>query len=131
LDPHIPLVVTYHQDVLLQGPLRLVEWILRQTAGRFLLRQAARVMFTTLDYSQVSQIRPLLTGRKWAICEQPNGVDVTHFSPGPAPARLRQRLGLQPQDQIALLVAGLDAAHYFKGRACFIGCTDDCQTVKP
>jgi glycosyltransferase involved in cell wall biosynthesis len=116
-----PLVITYHQDVLLGGPMGWVERGLRLTAGRATLRSAARVLFTSRDYAQASYARPLLRGRTERVGELPNGVDIAQFTPGHAPAELRARLGLGAGDQVALLVAGLDRAHYFKGVGGFLG----------
>jgi glycosyltransferase involved in cell wall biosynthesis len=116
----IPLVITYHQDVFLSGPLALIENILRPTLSRMSLRSARRVLFTSLDYAQASYSRPLLKGREGRIGELPNGVDIARFSPADAPAELRQELKLVADDKVALLVAGLDRAHYFKGVEVFL-----------
>jgi glycosyltransferase involved in cell wall biosynthesis len=115
-----PLVITYHQDVVLDGLAGVAEHILRQTAGRLLLHAATRVLFTSLDYAGASYIRPLLADRPGAIGELPNGVDTRRFEPGQAPAELRTRHGLATGDRVALLVAGLDRAHYFKGVPVFL-----------
>ena len=115
-----PLVVTYHQDVLLSGWRGLVAQTLRQTIGRLALGAAARLLFTSLDYGQASHIRPMLRNREHAVGELPNGVDLARFYPGAAPADLRARLGLAPGDKVVLLVAGLDRAHYFKGVNVFL-----------
>ncbi len=115
-----PLVITYHQDVFLRGVMGLAEQILRRTIGRLTLRSAARLLFTSLDYGRASYIRPLLRGRERQIDELPNGVDLVGFTPGAAPADLRARHGLTPADRVALLVAGLDQAHYFKGVGVFL-----------
>ena len=115
-----PLVITYHQDVLLHGVLGLIERILRLTVGRITLRAAARLLFTSQDYGNASYVRPLLRGREAQIGELPNGVDARTFKPGPASAVLRDRHQLSEADQVALLVAGLDQAHYFKGVDVFL-----------
>lgn len=117
---HTPLVITYHQDVLLHGLMGLIERTLRLTAGRLTLRAAARLLFTSRDYGDASYVRPLLRGREAQIGELPNGVDTTAFTPGPADAKLRTQHQLSTGDQVALLVAGLDRAHYFKGVDVFL-----------
>jgi len=117
---HTPLVITYHQDVLLSGPMAWMERLLRQTAGRFTLRSAERVLFTSRDYGQASYIRPLLRGREDRIGELPNGVDTVVFSPGEPHRRLYRVCGLAPGDRVVLLVAGLDRAHFFKGVDIFL-----------
>jgi glycosyltransferase involved in cell wall biosynthesis len=127
----IPLVITYHQDVLLGGLMGVVERVLRQSAGRLTLRSAWRLLFTSLDYGRTSYVRPMLRGREHAIDELPNGVDTAAFNLGELPMDLRMRHDLAPADQIALLVAGLDRAHYFKGVDIFLQALAQApQTVK-
>ncbi|MCU0490676.1 MAG: glycosyltransferase family 4 protein, partial [Chloroflexaceae bacterium] len=112
-----PLVITYHQDVFLPGVMGLIATSLRHTLGRATLRHATRLLFTSADYGRASYVRPMLGGREWTLGELPNGVDVRRFCPGPADQALRLRHGLQPDDHVLLLVAGLDQAHAFKGVA--------------
>lgn len=90
---HTPLVITYHQDVLLSGPMGWIERFLRQTSGRFTLRSAERLLFTTLDYSQASYIRSLLVGREDKLGELPNGVDIGVFTPEAPPADSKSATG--------------------------------------
>ncbi|HEY0606515.1 MAG TPA: glycosyltransferase family 4 protein [Herpetosiphonaceae bacterium] len=117
---HTPLVITYHQDVLLHGLMGLIERTLRLTAGRLTLRSAARLLFTSRDYGNASYVRPLLRGREAHIGELPNGVDTNAFTPGPIDSAFRSQHQLSAEDRVALLVAGLDRAHYFKGVDVFL-----------
>lgn len=115
-----PLVITYHQDVFLPGALGIVADLLRHTAGRLTLRSAALLLFTSLDYGHASYSRRLLRGREHIIDELPNGVDVERFQPGHAASELHARHNLATSDRVALLVAGLDRAHHFKGVDVFL-----------
>jgi glycosyltransferase involved in cell wall biosynthesis len=110
-----PLVITYHQDVCLRGPLALAEKTLRWTVERLILRAAGRLLFTSQDYGRASYARRLLRGREHCIGELPNGVDTGSFSPR-AEAACRHT----PSTQNVLLVASLDQAHYFKGVHIFL-----------
>ena len=110
-----PLVITYHQDVLLQGPLGVAERVLRRTVSRWTLRSASRLLFTSLDYGRASYIAPILRGREEVVGELPNGVDTSVFDVLEPPAYLRSRLQLAHDNRVVLLVARLDRAHYFKG----------------
>ena len=112
---HTPLVITYHQDVLLQGKMRIIEKGLRLSAGRITLRSAVRVLFTSADYGRASYVRPLLKGREQATGALANGVDTNQFTPAPASPDLLAHHALTATDRVVLLVAGLDRAHYFKG----------------
>lgn len=114
-----PLVVTYHQDVLLTGALEVLATALRHSFGRLTLCMAARLLFTSEDYGMASHIRPLLRGREARIGALANGVDVTVFQPGSGDA-VRARHAIAPGERFALLVAGLDRAHYFKGVELFL-----------
>lgn len=117
---HIPLVVTYHQDVLLNGTLALIEKLLRYTLCQMILRCAACVLFTSQDYFLFSHARPLLTKSKAGIAILPNGVDTDHFSPGSPTVNLSARLKPLPNNRVILMVASLDRAHYFKGVGIFL-----------
>lgn len=111
----IPLVITYHQDVLLTGLPGLVEKLLRPTSSRWVLRSAARLLFTSHDYGAASHARRLLQGRQAQIGEMPNGVDADFFTPGPPSPALQRRFCPRGDERVLLLVAALDQAHYFKG----------------
>jgi glycosyltransferase involved in cell wall biosynthesis len=110
-----PFVITYHQDVILSGWMGLIEKFMRHTIGYITMRAAHKLLFTTLDYGGVSYARKMLKGREDAIGELPNGVDLTRFSPSEAPDLLEKRFKLSSKDQVVLMVAALDQAHYFKG----------------
>lgn len=116
----VPLVVTYHQDVLLKGPMRLVEVVLRNTIGRAALRSANQLLFTTADYGRASYVNCMIGDRKHVIGALPNGVDTRVFTPPVSRPGTRLRLGFPPEGKIALLVAQLDRAHYFKGIDVFL-----------
>ncbi len=110
-----PMVITYHQDVLLNGLRGIVERVMRHSVGRWTLRSASRLLFTSLDYGRASYIAPMLHGRQDVVAELPNGVDTSLFDHLEPPAELRSRLQLSENSRIVLLVARLDRAHYFKG----------------
>jgi glycosyltransferase involved in cell wall biosynthesis len=115
-----PLVITYHQDVVLHGVMGRIEKLLRFTIGRATLRAARKILFTSQDYGENSYIRPLLAGREHTIGELANGVNVHKFSPGKPAEALLQQFDITSTDNVALLVAGLDRAHYFKGVHVFL-----------
>jgi glycosyltransferase involved in cell wall biosynthesis len=117
---HIPMVITYHQDVLLNRPIALAEKIMRYTIGQMVLCRAACVLFTSQDYFQHSHAHPLLKKSKTRIDTLPNGVDTNHFSPGSPTVDLFSKLKLHPRTRVILMVAGLDRAHYFKGVGVFL-----------
>ena len=109
----VPYVITYHNDVELQGRLaplpRLHHWL----AGRRVLAGARRLLFTTREYGATSFAAPLAGGP--AAGELPNGVDVERFTPEAVGEALRRGLGVAPGSPLVLFVGSLDRAHYFKG----------------
>ena len=110
---HVPYVVTYHQDVVLQGALSWLPPLHYRLFGHIVLAGARRLLFTTLDYAQ-SSFAANLAHRKTSL-ELPNGVDAARFSGIVDTARLRAELHVAPDDVLALFTGGLDRAHYFKG----------------
>lgn len=117
----IPLVVTYHQDVQLDGWRGAVSRAHDGWLGTRLLRSADRLCFTSLDYAQSSRYAPLLPQMAPRVVELPNGVDTERFrpatEPGAADAPMQQlcdRYHLRDK-RVVLFVGALDRAHYFKG----------------
>ena len=106
---NIPLIITYHQDVVLQGWRNSIVNILERTFGIRALKSARRVLYSSEDYAQQSKFYGELDNAKIGII--PNGVDTQTFIP-------KASLGDKPFK--ALLVANLDKAHYFKGVPNFI-----------
>lgn len=110
-----PLVVTYHQDLILSGwrdsIARLVWW----SIGRTILEHAARIVFTSEDYASSSKAYRLFKGLDRPIRILPNGVDEQFFSPGPTRTDIYERYQLGDGSLVVLMVASLDRAHYFKG----------------
>ena len=110
----IPLVVTHHQDVKLDGITGVIskshDWLI----GRSLMKSANRACFTSLDYAQSSQFASMITRNQLQVGVLPNGIDPERFTPGKRPLTLAQKLNLQNK-KVILFVGALDQAHYFKG----------------
>ncbi len=111
----IPYVVTYHQDVRLQGAWNAVAKVHHMMAGRWLLAGARAVMATTDDYVQHSKLRPLWQSGSDRVVVVPHGVDIERFSPGAGLEAARAVLGWDRAGRVILFVGALDTAHYFKG----------------
>ncbi len=110
-----PYVVTYHQDVQLAGWLGRATSLHGQTIGKLLLKRAARLCPTSLDYLHHSAIADLVPSLGDLVVALPNGVDLERFNPGPLDLDTRRRWGFPDDAVIVLLVGGMDRAHYFKG----------------
>jgi glycosyltransferase involved in cell wall biosynthesis len=110
-----PYVVTYHQDVQLDGWIGGVAALHDRTVGRFVLRRAARLCPTSLDYLRHSAIAELGESFGQRVVPIPNGVDPCRFRPGGIDLEVRRRHGLPERGVVALFVGAMDQAHHFKG----------------
>ena len=108
----LPYVVTYHQDVILQGALSVVDRLHHRVCGHRILCDARFVGATSADYAASSRLAAVPARRRVEI---PNGVDTERFHPAVFAESLRASYGLTAADGVILFVATLDRAHYFKG----------------
>jgi glycosyltransferase involved in cell wall biosynthesis len=102
-------------DVVGQGILKLIFKFHNLFILPRIIKMADRVIVTSLDYAQNSNLALFVKKNPAKFIEVPNGVQTRVFSPGPKPAELIQRHGIDLADKIILFVGGLDQAHYFKG----------------
>jgi len=109
----VPYVITYHNDVELQGRLAPLPRLYHRLIGRRVLAGARRLLFTTRDYGLTSFAAHL--ARHPVTGEMPNGVDIHRFSPTHDGGAVRSRHGVGDGECLVLFVGGLDRAHYFKG----------------
>lgn len=109
------LVITYHQDLILDGLMDRAVRAHHRVVGHAILRGAARVIVTSLDYGRSSRVAPLMARDTGQVVEVANGVDASRFVPGFDATRIRNRYGWSSDDQVVLFVGGLDTPHYFKG----------------
>lgn len=108
-------VITYHQDLILSGTIGRLVKIHHALVGKLILKQAKRLMVTSLDYGENARIAPLVNHIGKRVVEMPNGVDPDQFNPGVDPQNLREKYGFAPDDVVIIFVGGLDTPHYFKG----------------
>lgn len=109
------LVITYHQDLLLTGMMGAAVRLHHAVVGNAILRRAARLVVTSLDYASASRVAPILSARPTRVTEVANGVNVQRFRPDLDGSAIRERHGWSSDDQIVTFVGGLDTPHYFKG----------------
>ncbi|AJF60193.1 MAG: group 1 glycosyl transferase [archaeon GW2011_AR10] len=110
----IPLIATYQMDLVGEGWLKHFFRLHRETVVKPLLRRASRVIVSSMDYAENSDISGILKKREGSLFELPNGVDVGKFNPKVKALKLRRKLGLE-KDKVVLFVGALDKSHYFKG----------------
>ena len=110
----MPLVVSYHNELIgegLRAPL-FAAW--ERTWGRATLRVAARVCVVSQLHAQsVANLRRVAERSPHKLVEIPNGVDLQAFAPGPGPA-LRRAEGIPDDAVVVAFVSTLDRAHFLK-----------------
>ncbi len=110
----IKLIVSYHMDVNLEGWRRLYEVVCRNLFLGFILNKADKIIVSSEDYIENSNIQHYYFQHINKFIELPFGVSRA-FAPAPKDNSLLQKHGLMPNDKIVMFVGGLGAAHYFKG----------------
>lgn len=117
--PRQPLVLSYHMDAVASGVRGALFRVHARVVLPRLIASVDRVLVSSLDYashSTLARIGDVLS----RVEVHAYGVDTERFRPGREPA-LRERLGIRPEDAVALFVSRLDRAHHFKGLAVLLG----------
>jgi glycosyltransferase involved in cell wall biosynthesis len=109
------LIISYHMDVVGRGPLRWLFAAHTRWCMPAIIREADRIVPTSLDYAASSAIAGLFKEEPERFRELAPSVDTDAFAPGPKPPELLTRYGIGPDERVAVFVGGLDKAHYFKG----------------
>lgn len=115
LFSNTPYVITYHQDLILNGLMGKMVNIHHATIGRQILRSAKRLIVTSMDYGHHSRISSIVRAMNDRVVEVPNGVDVNRFNPTLDGRQTRQTYRIPDDAIVILFVGGLDTPHYFKG----------------
>ena len=105
----LPLVMTYHMDIVAHGFVKWVAAISRVFFLPRLLRRADRLVVASRDYAASSWLKPHRQTLAPKLVEAPFGVDLERFAP-------TERLVANDVRCTSILFVGaLDRAHYFKG----------------
>jgi glycosyltransferase involved in cell wall biosynthesis len=113
---HTPMVLTYHNDLIGGGIRRPSFWVYNRTYGPWILRNARKIVVTSLDYAATSFFGQTIFARRQAdLVEVGNGVAVDEFRPEVECGFVRPRHGLTSKDFILLFVSSLDHSHARKG----------------
>lgn len=110
----VKLVVTYHMDVNLSGWKKIYEMIFQKLTLPCLLKHADKIIVSSADYIENSQIQHYYFSNIKKFEEIPFGVP-RFYHPMEREAALMEKYGFTSDDKIAVFVGGLDSAHYFKG----------------
>jgi glycosyltransferase involved in cell wall biosynthesis len=115
MNRKVKLIITYHMDVVGKGWL---SWLFKFN-NKFILpliiKMADKVIVTSFDYVENSNIAGLVRENKEKFIEIPCGVLPDHFYPQEKDNNLLVKHNLTANGKIILFVGNLDRAHYFKG----------------
>ncbi len=111
----IPLVVTYHMDLVGKGVFRRIFSMYQKIVPPLLFAVADRILVSSRDYASNSRVRALFGKYSDKITELHNSVNTAYFCPGERREEILGRHSIRPDEKIVMFVGGLDSAHYFKG----------------
>ncbi|NOG48645.1 MAG: glycosyltransferase [Chloroflexi bacterium] len=111
----IPVVITYHQDLILSGMMGRMVALHEKTVGRLILTRANRLLVTSRDYFNASRIARFFKPDDPRVTEMPNGVDTSRFTTDVDTAGIRSMYGFAEDDVVLAFCGGMDTPHYFKG----------------
>lgn len=124
----LPLVVTYHSDLVRDGTwrdhvFRLAMWSSRHAV----LMRADAVLFVSEGHAETCEQHRVYETRRKVCHILPNGVDTTLFRLGSDGTDTRRRLGLIPDRPAVGFVGGLDRAHHYKGLGVLMAALSDTE----
>ncbi|MBN1778716.1 MAG: glycosyltransferase family 4 protein [Candidatus Buchananbacteria bacterium] len=109
------IIIHYHMDVVGSGFLKKVFSFHTKFILPKIINTADRVIVTSNDYAQNSNLKDLLAKNPAKFVAVPNGVDINFFKPENKDAELLNKNEINLEDKVVVFVGGLDSAHYFKG----------------
>jgi glycosyltransferase involved in cell wall biosynthesis len=110
-----PLVITYHMDPRGLGWKGLFFKLYARHYSHKILNIADKILASSFDYIESSEVANLLTDQKEKWIELPFGVDIDRFKPRGKDDALFVKYGFDENKPTLLFVGGMDRAHYFKG----------------
>lgn len=108
------LITLYHMDTRGRGWRKYFFSLYKKIYLKKLFFLSDRIIVTSDDYAQHSDIQGYYRGMKERFRVIPNGVDASHFAPGEKNSEILKKLGIR-DEKIIVFVGALDRAHYFKG----------------
>lgn len=106
-------VITYHNDVIGLGLLRLFLKLHKDVLMKFIITNAYKIIVPSIDFARNSHLNTL-TDIDHSVVEIPNGVDINKFHPEIDCNDIRDKYNLWDKD-VLLFVRALDKAHYHSG----------------
>jgi len=110
----VKFVLTYHMDISSSGLLGTYYKWYKFFILPFVLRQADKILISSEDYIENSDISEYYFQNMQKFKELPFGA-AKKFFPQPKDSELLKQYGFESDDKIVLFVGGLDKQHFFKG----------------
>jgi glycosyltransferase involved in cell wall biosynthesis len=110
----IPCIVSYHQDPSADTKLKkIIIWLYRQLFESFVFKNGSKILILSNDhYIHSNLIRYNIPENKIVVV--PNGVDCLEIDNPPFIPDVRDEYNIPDASSLAIFVAALDRAHYFK-----------------
>ncbi len=108
-------ILRYHMDVVGTGVLKSFFSFHTRFLMPIIVSCADRVLVSTFDYAQHSNVAAFYARSPEKFFEVPFGVDAQVFVPIKKDVALLGHYGINDDAKVLLFVGGLDRAHYFKG----------------
>ena len=115
IHPKKKLIVQYQMDLIGQGIFKIIFSIYRWMFLPLMVKLADKIIVSTFDYAEHSQLKGFFKRHPHKFMEIPLGVEAHKFYPTSKNLDLMNKYGLSFDDNILLFVGGLYKAHYFKG----------------
>lgn len=112
---NIPYVITHHNDLISEGPRRLLFDPYSIVANHLIAANAKKFCAVSLSHAEDCRLSPIFRKRWEDVVEVPNGVDTTIFHPNYERHTIRNKFGITDDHVVVMFVGALDRAHPFKG----------------
>jgi len=109
----IKLIITYHMDVTGKNALKPAFKFHTKFIMPRILKSADKITVSSIDYFKNSNAYCSELMDK--VIELPFGVDKNIYKPLDKDKQLMYKYNLENDDEVILMIGGLDKAHYFKG----------------
>ena len=110
----VKFILSYHMDNEGTGIRKKIFDFYKNVIAPFVLKKADKVVVSSEDYIENSNIQEFYYNNVNKFVELPFGVP-KRYKPMPKDHELLNKYHLSPNDFVVLFVGGLDSAHYFKG----------------
>ncbi len=114
LDKKVRIILQYQMDLVGRKWVRYLFWIYKTVFTKLIVMRANKVLVSTWDYFEHSDIYKYYSAHENKFIPLANGVDINKFREKEITGEIVEKIR-KDKKKIVLFVGGLDEAHYFKG----------------